>query len=242
MRRWPLLVAAILAAPLGAQSHDHHGSSSGSDPVESGADHAMSGAADMSGHMKLTPARAATRADSLRAQAILDSLRPVLERYRDVKVAEADGYRMFAPRIKTQRIYHFTSRRRGFRAAFGFDPAKPTSLLYTKDGAGNFTLVGAMYTAPARASADDLDARVPLGIARWHEHVNICVPPLGQRERWKETTDGRMRFGPAGAIVTRAQCDAAGGRWFPRVFGWMVHVNALTDDPWADDHAMHEGR
>jgi hypothetical protein len=32
------------------------------------------------------------------------------------------------------------------------------------------------------------------------------------------------KFGLAGSISTQAACDAAGGRFFPIIFGWMVHV------------------
>jgi hypothetical protein len=35
-------------------------------------------------------------------------------------------------------------------------------------------------------------------------------------------------FGPRSPIATQAACDAVGGRFFPRLFGWMVHVNAFA--------------
>ena len=161
----------------------------------------------------------------------------------DVKVAEADGFKQFAPQVKNQRVYHFTRNWNAVKAAFSFDPAEPTSLLYTKDASGNFVLTGAMYTAPRRASEDDLNARVPLSIARWHEHVNICIPKRGDAERWKEMKDGKMLFGPAGTIVTEAECNAAGGRWLEHLFGWMVHANVFASDDlgqiWAGEGHGH---
>jgi hypothetical protein len=36
-------------------------------------------------------------------------------------------------------------------AAVGFDPARPTSLLYHREPDGKLRLIGAMYTAPQRA-------------------------------------------------------------------------------------------
>ena len=45
------------------------------------------------------------------------------------------------------------------------------------------------------------------------------------------------RFGLRGTIVTEDACNAAGGRWMPTVFGWMVHVS-----PWEKDPAMHYTR
>jgi hypothetical protein len=182
-------------------------------------------------HMLLTPMRAASAGDRERAAGIERALRSAIEKYRDPKAAEADGYRMFLPGVKNQPVYHFTSNRRAVKAAFRFDPAQPTSLLYERDSSGTLRLVGAMYTAPKRASLDDLDARVPLSVARWHKHVDICVPPRGARERWAEKdADGRMRFGPAGSIATREACDAAGGRFIPELFGWMVHANVFAGD------------
>ena len=96
-----------------------------------------------------------------------------------------------------------------------------------------------MYTAPQRASVEELDRRVPLSIARWHLHTNICIPRVGQHERWRETRNGEPVFGPASPIATREACDAVGGRFLPRLFGWMVHVNLLENDPgaiWAAPH------
>jgi hypothetical protein len=115
-------------------------------------------------------------------------------------------------------MYHFTNYTKGFAEGFQFRPSQPTALLYTK-GAGAFTLVGAMYTAPARETELDLDARVPLSIARWHAHVNICLPRLGAAAATDWST-----FGPSGSISTPQACAAAGGRFFPQLFGWMVHV------------------
>jgi hypothetical protein len=188
-------------------------------------------------HMELTPIRPATRADSLRAAQLLAELRPAIAKYSDTAAAVADGYRMFAPQVKNQRVYHFTNYGRAFAAAFAFDPAKPTSLLYRRGANGRLELLGAMYTAPKRLSAERLDERVPLSIARWHKHVNWCLPGPGERERWRETRDGQPVFGPQSPIATREACDAVGGRFFPSIFGWMVHVNVFAER--AEDVWVH---
>ena len=39
------------------------------------------------------------------------------------------------------------------------------------------------------------------------------------------------RFGPRGSIDSEAGCSAAGGRWRPQLFGWMVHVYPFEKDP-----------
>jgi hypothetical protein len=202
--------------------------------------------------MRMTDARPPAPGDSARAAQVVAQMRSTLGRYRDVRAAQADGFRQFLPGV-TLPIYHFTRRANALGEAFRFDPSKPTSLLYRRDAAGRFSLVGAMYTAPRRFSQERLDARIPLSIAHWHQHVDWCIPPRGQAARWRETQDGAPRFGPQSPIHTRAACDGAGGVFVPHLFGWMVHVNAFAgDDPreiWSDhhgapgmeEHGMHAG-
>ena len=165
-------------------------------------------------HMKLTAPRPKTSADVKRDEEIVKTLREVLGRYTNYRAAERDGYLPFGPSI-VGREFHFTNWRHGFLAKFWLDPARPTSLLYkvTPDG---YELTGAMYTAPRTFSEDQLHERVPLSLARWHAHVNFCLPPRGQFRA------GNFRKWLA--ISTEQECKAAGGRFFPRLLGWMVHV------------------
>lgn len=195
-------------------------------------------------HMEMTPLRPPAPGDSDRAAAVAAELRTAIGKYRDTTTAVADGYRMFAPQIKNQKVYHFTRGWSAVQEAFRFDPAKPTSLLYTKRADGAFVLVGGMYTAPKRFSLDKLDERIPLSVARWHKHVNWCVPPHGQRERWLERANGQPVFGPESPIATKQACDAVGGVFHESLLGWMVHANVMTStDPatiWGDEHAGHD--
>ena len=190
-------------------------------------------------HMRLTPLRPGTSADSARAAQLVAGMRRALGRYRDARVAEEDGFRPFLPGVK-QPVRHFTNWRWAIKAMFRFDPAKPTSLLYREEPGGRLELLGAMYTAPARTTADELDRRIPLSVARWHEHVNWCLPPRRAAYRWRERRGGHAVFGPQSPIATRAACDSVGGRFRPRIFGWMVHVQAFaSDDPkviWSTEH------
>jgi hypothetical protein len=64
-------------------------------------------------HMLMTPTRPAAPGDSARAAAIAATLRASIAKYADTTAAVADGYRMFAPQIRNQRVYHFT---RGWNA------------------------------------------------------------------------------------------------------------------------------
>src|SRR6185437_3249451 len=166
--------------------------------------------ANMMKHMKLTPSRPATRADSTRALLVASQLKQAIDKYRDTAAAVADGYKMFLPGVKNQRVFHFTNNARAVRAAFSFDPAKPTSILYKREADGKLHLVGAMYTAPAASSLDRLNSRIPLGIAHWHEHVNWCLPKRGDAARYAEQKDGHPIFGPESPTDTKAACDAVG--------------------------------
>jgi hypothetical protein len=222
---------AGVGSPLVAQSSGGHQHADASHAVHE----SMTGAVIANPHMRMTPMRPATAADSARADKIVSEARTALARYKNVRVAEREGYRMFAPNVK-QPVYHFTQTGAAIRAEFTFDVTRPTSLLYEQAKDGSFALVGAMYTAPKDATPEDLDKRVPLGIARWHLHTNMCVPRLRDLERWREVENGKAVFGPTSPIATREACDKVDGRFLPVVFNWMVHVNLFQEDPWADHH------
>ncbi|HTR46522.1 MAG TPA: hypothetical protein VMM16_03935 [Verrucomicrobiae bacterium] len=180
---------------------------------------------DMNPHMYMTVLQPKGPGDDRRGEEILDILRRSISKYKDYKVALADGYQIFLPKVP-QVQYHFTNYRYAFAAAFIFNPAHPTSLLYRKTADG-YELQGAMYTAPKNATEQQLNDRVPLSLARWHEHVNLCMPPKGtpaQQVDWKQ-------FGLTGSIATHDACAKAGGLWIPQIFGWMVHVYPFESDP-----------
>ncbi|HEY6419030.1 MAG TPA: hypothetical protein VIX59_08505 [Candidatus Binataceae bacterium] len=225
----------------------------------SDAPNAMGAHMDMSAHMVLTPTRAATPSDIERANYILDTLRRALKPYRDYRVALAQGYQIFLPGIP-QAVYHFTDYRAAGQEYQGhFDPARPGSLLYSRGTDGGYVLVGAMYSAPAGDTADQLDQMIPLSVCRWHAHVNICLPegitlqdllrgdvgadradmpgmipvaanPAAIEINHKVGFLADGRFGFAGKIVDEATCNAASGHFLPMAFGWMVHVYPFNGD------------
>ena len=216
-------------------SHAKHDRDAAANPSQA-VDEAMSGAMSANPHTRMSPARVATHADSVRAEQVVATTRAALVKYKDVRVAERAGYRMFAPNVKNQPVYHFTKLGAAVRERFKFDPTQPSSLLYKKDPDGSLRLVGAMFTAPKDATWDELDARIPLGIAQWHLHTNMCVPRLTQRGRWTEVSNGKPVFGPVSPIATREACDAVDGKFLPVVFNWMVHAKVYEPDVWADHH------
>ncbi len=107
-----------------------------------------------------------------------------------------------------------------------FDPDQPRGLLYTKIDGPNpgYKLVGVMYMARYDTPEDDLNAvaaRIPLSIAQWHLHLNLCVPPQPEQRNWLM---GDATFGLNGSIATAEACRAAGGYFKPHLAGWMTHI------------------
>ncbi|MGB9007342.1 MAG: hypothetical protein WCC18_01920, partial [Candidatus Acidiferrales bacterium] len=200
---------------MGGAQHDSDKSPDAAKAANDGmSDHDM----DMGAHMFMTNLRPANAPDEKRAAEIVAELCPAIEKYEDYRVALADGFRIFLPNVP-QKIYHFTNSAYAMEAAFEFNPARPTSLLYKKTNDG-YELVGAMYTARRNATEEDLNARVPLSVARWHKHVNFCFGAKGGSVQ----NVNEKGFGFRSDIVTQDACEQAGGHWFPQIFGWMVHV------------------
>lgn len=217
----------------GEMSHDHRSGmkdmpmSGGPEDKDAGtpAMSSMEGHMDMGPHMKMTVLRSPKPGDSARAQKVADEARQASERYLDYHVALAEGFRIFHPEIP-QKMYHFTSFSNAIEAQFKFNPEHPTSMLYEKDG-DNYKLMGVMYTAPKTFTEDQLDERIPLSIAEWHEHVNFCTAPPGRKGEYLAP---HPQFGLKGSITTQEACDAAGGKFHPVVFNWMVHLYPFEKD------------
>ena len=174
---------------------------------------------DMGPHMKMSTLRAPQPGDQQKAAEIVIAARAAAEKYKDYKIALDDGFKIFLPNVP-QKQYHFTNYQYAWQARNHFDPSRPTSLLYEKHGDG-YKLIGVMYTAKKDATEDDLNERIPLSVAQWHAHVNLCLPPRDNKE---DVLPNSTQFGLRGSIATKEACDAAGGKFYPQVFGWMVHV------------------
>jgi len=189
----------------------------------------------------MTDRRPPVPGDQQKADAIAAAAKQAIAPYQDYRKALADGYEIFLPDVK-QPQYHFTRLDYGRAAWTHFDPAKPTSLLYTKDATVNYKLVGAMYTDRADAPESELNDRIPLSVARWHLHTNFCKAPDGHKS---EYFGPHAKYGLEGSITTQADCEAAGGVFHDHLFGWMVHVYPYETDPqkvWAieDDDMGHD--
>jgi len=190
----------------------------------------MSGMADMhdmgpsmmamNGHMTMTSLRPAQPGDEEKAKAVVAQVRAAIERYKDYKKALADGYVIANPKLD-QPQFHFNNKANLEEAEHHFDPSKPSSLLYFNTPKQRYKLEGVMFTASATASEEELNARLPLSIVRWHEHANFCAAPA---DRVKEYLGDHPKFGMFGSIKTADACKAEGGTFYPHVFTWMVHV------------------
>jgi hypothetical protein len=207
------------------------------DPPQS-APHNM---AHMPGHMYMTTLRPIQSGDKQKADAVVAAAKAAMTPYEDYHKALADGYEIFLPNVP-QAQYHFTRHDYGLEARSHFDPSKPTSLLYKKDADGGYKLIGVMYTDRVDASEDELNERIPLSIARWHQHINFCKAPPGEKALYFGPD---AKFGLLGSITTKEACEAAGGEFHPHIFGWMVHVYPNESDPakiWSvdDDDQGHD--
>jgi hypothetical protein len=221
----------------------------------------------MDAHMRMTELRPQTPQDAERAQQIADTLRRALVPYRNYRVPLGKGYSIFLPGVP-QDVYHFVDFATSNREYRGyFDPAHPGSLLYVKKPDGYYVLVGAMYSAPPDYTESQLDELIPLSVARWHQHVDICLPkgitlgdmlnnnigigddhmpgmlPIaeGPTAVALDHREGFMadgRFGFDGAIRDPGTCQAAGGHFIPLAFGWMVHVYPFAGDDLKVEYGM----
>ncbi len=174
---------------------------------------------DMGPHMKMTSYRPAAQADMARIEAIVQNAHVCFDKYKDYHLALQDGYQIFAPNVP-QDIYHFASVRNFSVAQTTFDLAHPSALLYQKAGNG-YQFVGVMYSAPADITEDQLNARIPLSVAPWHLHVNICLPA---GDAGQTLFNANSLFGLTGTITTQAQCSKVGGTFYASMYGWMVHI------------------
>lgn len=251
-----LMVLKLLAAQreqddLMAMATDVSGQSPSADPIpqehqelaatsQSMHQHDLRGGA----HMRMTTLRPAQPGDADQAQQIVVAARKAMEKYQDYHVALDEGYKIFMPNVP-QPQYHFTNYMYAFEAGFRFNAEHPTSLLYDKTPDGGYKLAGVMYTAPYTAKEDELNARVPLSQAQWHLHTNFCFP--GARAKAEDANAPNPKFGMRGSITTKEACDAAGGRFMPHLFGWMIHVYPNEKTPeaiWAlgeEHNHLHAG-
>jgi hypothetical protein len=176
--------------------------------------------AAMTNHMCITPLRPKQPGDEEKAKAVIAEVKTTMEKYKDYKKALADGYVIANPKLD-QPQYHFNNAANVRLADTQFDPAKPSSLLYRRTPTQRYKLEGVMFTDRVDATEDELNQRIPLSIARWHEHINFCAAPA---DKVKDYFGAQPKFGMFGSIHTKEACQQQGGTFFPVMFSWMIHV------------------
>ncbi len=221
-----LLGASLMAAPVRARQQDSSkGSMAGMDMSGDMKNMGPSMAA-MAGHMYITPLRPKQPGDEEKVKALVVQIQASIERYRDYRKALEDGYVIGNPKVD-QPQFHFTKEANVLEAEHHFDPTKPSSLLYFQTPTQRYKLEGVMFTVPPTASEDELNARIPLSIVRWHKHTNFCAAPAN---RVKEYLGKHPKFGMFGSINTADACKAEGGTFYPVIFTWMIHVFPYESD------------
>ncbi len=176
--------------------------------------------AAMAGHMFITPLRPKQPGDEEKAKAVVAEAKALLDRYKDYRKALADGY-VIAHDDVDQTQYHFIHEANAEAAHTHFDASKPSALLYIRTKYQLYKVEGVMYTAKVGENEDELNNRIPLSIARWHQHINFCAAPA---DRTNEYFGAHPTFGMFGSIKTKEACDAAHGDFHPFLFNLMIHV------------------
>jgi hypothetical protein len=152
-------------------------------------------------------------AELTKTAALLETARHSTEKYKDVRTAEADGYKAIGPDVPGMGI-HFV----GPYGGSSFDVERPAILLYEKDSsaAGGYGLVGVSYLFAAVEGPDGQPENPPFpkALAQWHRHTNICV--LADRS--------------AHTNLSESQCTTQGGH-FTAETQWMIHAWIWKDSP-----------
>lgn len=149
----------------------------------------------------------------VKTAALLEIARHATEKYKDVRVAEANGYKAIGPDVPGMG-FHFV----GPHGGSAFDIERPPILLYEKDSsiAGGYALVGVSYLFTSAEGPDGQPANPPFpkALAQWHRHTNICV----LADRSVQTN------------LNESECATQGGR-FAAQTQWMVHAWIWKDSP-----------
>jgi hypothetical protein len=204
-----LFVLSTVLARLSAQSVPAAAGGNSSNEMSMSHHHGM----DMDMHHEQGMAVAVSFADLTKAATLLETARRATEKYKDVLVAEADGYNQIGPDVPGMGI-HFV----GSRTGSAFDIEHPSILLYEKTAAAadSYALVGVSYllNAPEDSDGQPTESPFPKSLARWHRHANICV----LADRSVKTS------------LSADQCKSEGGR-FTAETQWMIHAWIWKDSP-----------
>jgi hypothetical protein len=144
----------------------------------------------------------------------LEQARAATDKFRDVSLAEAEGYQQYGPYVRGQG-FHFVNTR---RARAGFNVERPPILLYEKDETApqGLRLVGVSYLIAAETgpNGQPVSPPFPAALAAWHKHHAICL-----------FADRSIRM-----HLQDSECRQNGGRFIAET-DWMVHAWIWKDSP-----------
>ena len=150
------------------------------------------------------------------------------EKYKDVDLARADGYRQVMGALYGTGA-HFVNQQ--YLDEGGFDLSHPEVLLYDHADDGSLELVGVAYMLP-RQSDDESPPTYFGPLAEWHDH-DFHRPCLTTRT-WGH---------PVTIHSTETDCRAAGNVFISPKF-WMLHVWLFRASPggiFSHDNSTIEG-
>jgi hypothetical protein len=213
------LLSALCLCPLALPQEQSRPSSH--DDMNMHMNHDAMSAPQMGHEHHVAPAVALTFAELEQTAAQLEKARQATGKYRDVQVAEADGYRAIGPDVPGMGIHYVhvagghPSSQRSHSSAF--DIERPDILLYEKGpSAGSYALVGVSYLLNADIDTDGQPKNPPFpkSLASWHRHADLCVFP-----------DRSVK-----GDLDESKCKAQGGR-FTGLTQWMLHAWIWKDSP-----------
>ena len=148
----------------------------------------------------------------------LESVRAATEKYRDNKVALADGYVQIGGAVPNMGA-HFIHPGRVNDGVLNVD--EPEIVLYHRDETGAWRLSGTAFILPRTTEPSAATKTVgndhPEGFAgpldNWHVHYQLCTFQDGQFQTLSEEA-----------------CEERGGL-FVQSFGWMIHAWVHDDNP-----------
>ena len=140
----------------------------------------------------------------------LDTVRDATAKYRDIRVALAEGYLQTTEDVPNMGA-HFIH---PIRALDGlFDPAKPEILMYSGDDELGWRLVGTSFVLPREQVGDQHPQAFVGPLDNWHVHYSLCTGPNS-----------------ISRSTTPEQCAAEQGVWLPS-YGWMIHAWVWNENP-----------
>ena len=133
----------------------------------------------------------------------LDAIRAATEKYKDVRVAQADGYEQETDVVPNMGA-HFINEARIMDGVLNLE--EPEILIYDLNEAGEWHLRGTSFVLPWPMVGDDHPEGFAGPLDNWHVHYDLCISP--------ELTS---------RTATAQECIEGGGDFIP-TYGWMIHA------------------